>query len=446
MYAGPGYRAAFLSNSERQAIFDNDMLPRLQEEDLDGALLVALEKIDANATPEHASRLEVARQVNAVVGLVGAPVILAGLVLWAVWNWMRFGRDPRYLDDPSIHIPAPPAELTPATGALLFDGRSSRRALTAAMLDLASRGLVAFREESSGLLGRTKKVGIEVGESAVPEADPEEERLRQKAARRPLPAAEQYALTQLRVIAESGYIEPDDIVKFGPKVAKFEERLEAHAVKSGWLREAPKAAVRRWQIRGVAAFIVGGIAVFGGFNLPSDGLVLLGIAAILGGSLVAVIAHWMPARTVIGAMLQAMLMAYRRTLEKSMAKARTVQEVVDEAGLDWLETPDQAVVWSVALGLGSQIEEVIERSVEDVREGRASGGTYIPGWYHTSSGGGGGAEQGGGGGLFASSAVPNFGGMMSAISTIGNSPSSSGGGGFGGGSSGGGGGGSGGGF
>ena len=128
-----------------------------------------------------------------------------------------------------------------------------------------------------------------------------------------------------------------------------------------------------------------------------------------------------------------------------MEQARSMDEVVAESGLRWLETPDQAVVWGTALGLEHQIEEVLARSLDDVRDGRAtSGATYMPAWYGT----GGGAASGGGG-LFSSSAVPNFGGMMAALGTIGNSPSSSssgGGGGFGGGSSGGGGGGSGGGF
>ena len=70
-----------------------------------------------------------------------------------------------------------------------------------------------------------------------------------------------------------------------------------------------------------------------------------------------------------GAMIRAMLAAYRRTLEKTMAQARSMQQVVDEAGLDWLETPDQAVVWGTALGLQDEIEGVLERSLEDVREG-----------------------------------------------------------------------------
>jgi hypothetical protein len=127
-----------------------------------------------------------------------------------------------------------------------------------------------------------------------------------------------------------------------------------------------------------------------------------------------------------------------------------MQQVIDEAKLPWLETPDQAVVWGTALGLQEDIEGVLKRSLEDVEEGRVpASSTYFPAWYTSSSGQGfSSAGTSGGGGLFSSSAIPNIGGMMSALGSIGNSPSSSGsgGGGFGGGGSGGGGGGSGGGF
>ena len=80
LYAAPGFEAAYLSNGERQAIFDNDMLPLLRSGDFDGALDVALEKVDASANAEHAATLERGRQVNAVLGLVGAPIVFMGLV------------------------------------------------------------------------------------------------------------------------------------------------------------------------------------------------------------------------------------------------------------------------------------------------------------------------------------------------------------------------------
>jgi hypothetical protein len=120
-----------------------------------------------------------------------------------------------------------------------------------------------------------------------------------------------------------------------------------------------------------------------------------------------------------------------------------------------VETPDQAVVWAYALGLHEEAEEVLERSLEDVRTGAASPTrTYFPLWYMVGERPGGrisGATVGRAStaGLFSAGIVPDFTSMTAALSTIGSAPSSSGGaggGGFSGGSSGGGGGGAGGGF
>ena len=110
-----------------------------------------------------------------------------------------------------------------------------------------------------------------------------------------------------------------------------------------------------------------------------------------------------------------------------------------------METPDQAVVWAYALGLHEEAEEVLERSMEDVRTGAASPTrTYFPLWYRhrralgrrasAAAASGGGATAG----LFSSGVVPDFTAMTAALATIGSPPGSSassggGGGGFGGG-------------
>jgi uncharacterized membrane protein YgcG len=447
LYAGPGFEETFLTNSERQAIFENDMLPFLRQADFDGALGIALERIDAAATPQNAQRLQLGRQVNAVIGLVGGPVVLLGLAGWGFFSWRRFGKDPVYLDDPSILMPAPPPELTAASGAFVMDGGTSRRALTTAMLDLASRGLLSFREDR-GMLGISDKVGVDVD---PPAGDAVEEAQRARNARRPIGPAEQYALERLRGLGASkaGFIAADDLPEFGSSVALFDERLENHVVKRGWMVEKPSAVKGRWTIKGVLAAIAGGVALLAGANIPMSGLVLLGIAAIGGGLIIIGFAQVMPRVTMPGAMIRAMMAAYRRTLHKTMEQARSMQQVVDGAGLSWLETPDQAVVWGTALGLQGDIEQVLKRSLEDVREQPSlASSTYFPAWYRTSDGGSfAGAAGGRGGSIFSDSGVPNLGGMMAALGTIGNAPSSSGGGGgFGGGGSGGGGGGAGGGF
>ncbi len=422
------------------------MLPRLRAGDVDGAVRIALERIDAAATPEHAAALGTARTLNAIVGLVGAPTIFLLLVGWGVLAWNRYGRDPEVLDSPSIYLPAPPAELTPAGGALVLEGRTTRRALTAALLDLASRGLLSFEEVRSGLLGRDRKVAIDLRPRAG--SDLADEHRRRTAARHRLCPAETFVLERLRAIAGAGErIEPPELLAFGKEVDGFEKRLEAEAVARGWFREPPKQAVLRWVVRATGALVAGIGAIWLGAQLPSDGLVLVGAAAIGAAVVLFVLARAMPARTLAGAMLRAMLFAYRRTLAKTMEQARSMDDVVARAGLEWLETPDAAVVWGVALGLDREVEAVLARSVEDLREGRTTA-AYVPTWYAGGSGGNAGGGRGGlPSGLASSSPIPNVGGMLAVLGTIGNSPSSSGGGGgFGGGGSGGGGGGAGGGF
>ena len=160
LYAGPGFEASFLSNEERQSIYQNDMLPYLSAGDFGAALAAALGKVDAAATVEHADALQFSRQLNAVVGLVGGSIVFLGLAGWAIFSWRRYGKDPVYLDDASVLMPAPPPDLTAASGALIMDGATSRRALTTAMLDLASRGFIAFRDEP-GVFLAGHKVGID---------------------------------------------------------------------------------------------------------------------------------------------------------------------------------------------------------------------------------------------------------------------------------------------
>jgi uncharacterized membrane protein YgcG len=242
------------------------------------------------------------------------------------------------------------------------------------------------------------------------------------------------------------YIDPAGLEGFAASVGTFNERLEKHVARQGWFREPPQAAVSRWSGRGTITLIAGIAVAVLGFNLPSGGLTLFGGAVVAAGVVMMIIARVMPARTMAGAMIYAMLAAYRRTLQKTMEQARSMQEVVEQAHLEWLETPDQAIVWGVALGLHGEVEDVLQRSAEDARAGLRSS-TYVPLWYNGSTAG---ADAGGGSrgiapGLFSSSAVPNFGGMMATLGSIGSTSSSSGGsGGFGGGSSGGGGGGGGG--
>jgi len=462
LYAGAGYKSAFLSDGERQELYEQEMLPHLVNGDLEAALFVAIERIDQNATVEHARALDFARQVNAVIGLVGGSAALLGLLGWALFHWLRFGRDPEYTDSESVLVPAPPQGMTAAAATMVLDGGVSRRTLTTAMLDLASRGRVAFREQH-GPLGIGRKLTVDVGRKAMAAAtsdlvDEDAQRMASADAaqrddiaearlgladRRPLGPAEGYLEKRLDQLAEEESIEPDDLPKLAEDVPIFERHVEDAVVHNKWFAERPSKVVGRWRIRGTLEAVGGGILIVAGLAVPVSGFTVLGGAILIAGIVTLVVAGAMPARTMAGAMQKAWLLAYRRTLSKTMDQARSMDQVVRESGLSWLETPDQAVVWATALGLSGEVEDVLARTMEDRRE-RGSRVGYLPLWYRGSDGTSlAGGATGGGGGLFSSSGIPSIGGMMAAMGTIGNAPSSSGsggGGGFGGGGGGGGGG------
>src|SRR5205823_13345482 len=93
LYAGSGFKAAFMSDADRQSVFDNEMVPHLRDCDMDGAVLAALDAADQATTPENAGRLQFARQLNAVLGF-GGILLAALLVVWRLWKWLRYGLDP----------------------------------------------------------------------------------------------------------------------------------------------------------------------------------------------------------------------------------------------------------------------------------------------------------------------------------------------------------------
>jgi uncharacterized membrane protein YgcG len=440
LYAGPGYRSAFLTNADRQAVFERDMLPHLRACDFDSALLAGMARVDANATPERARALELARQVDVVTGLVVAPLVVFGLLGWAGWNWLRYGRDPEVLDDPSILMPAPPPGLTPAAAAVILDGRARRHALTTALVDLAARGEIRFRQGAEG--DRDGAATLEVDVLTPDERNPRIARNRQH----PLGEAEAWTLERLRRHADSkGRLDRKRLQRFGEDADGFEDRIERHVAGSGWYREPPERSTDRWSYRAGVVLLLGVGSLVAGWVLPSDGLLLLGAGVVGAAILMFLIARAMPQRTMQGALVHAWLAAYRRTLQKTLEQSRSIDQVVASGAVPWLESADQAVVWGYALGLQGEVEEVLERSIEAIRGEPTGTSVYVPAWFVAS----GAASGGSGGGLH----IPDIRGMAAVLGTIGDTASSSssgssGGssGGFSGGSSGGGGGGAGGGF
>ena len=423
LYAGYGFKASFMTNADRQAVFDNDMKPLLTQSppDFDGALRIALADVDAAATPAHADELSRARILNALVGF-GVALLAVLLVGLAFYRWYTHGRDPIYIDDDSVLMPAPPDGLTPAMATLLMDDRTSSRTVSAAMIDLAARGLLRFRQESK-LLGHKTELGI-TGQGEAPAT----------------PEAGLYQAVATWA-GQDGFVPKATARELLPAISKVKGDLETLAVQKGWLTGKPSRVVGIW----IVVAVVEGVAtlplIYWTLALDASGGLLGAAALLIAAAATGVIAWFMPCRTKLGAMLRAMLAAYKRTLQYTLAQSSSMDEVVGRRALPWVTTPDAAMAWGVAFGLNADIEAVLNRTVSaSTASGRQMG--WYPVWFAGPASGWGGFGGGGGGaaGLYSGIPIPDIGSMMSSLGSIGSTGGGAGGGGFGGGGGGGGGG------
>jgi hypothetical protein len=302
------------------------------------------------------------------------------------------------------------------------------------MVDLAARGGLRFREES-GFLG-TKKTSIGVTGNMQPITTPE---------------ADLYATIAAQV-GPDGFVPTSSAPLLVSGIGKFKSDLETLAVTKGWRAAKPSTVVALWMVVAVVEGLLAIPLFVWSLALDASGGFLGGAALIVAAVVTGFVAWFMPSRTRFGAMLVAMLAAYKRTLQYTMAQSNSMDEVVGRKALPWVTTPDAAMAWGVAFGLNSDIEALLNRTVNVSQAyGRQMG--WYPMWFtgpeHASgfaSGASGASGGGGGGGMFSSSAIPDVGSMMASLGSIGSSGSGGGGGGGFGGGGGGGGGGAGGGF
>ena len=153
----------------------------------------------------------------------------------------------------------------------------------------------------------------------------------------------------------------------------------------GWFPEPPQA-VDESLVRARARIeIIGGIGIViaGASTCRATACCSWAGAIAIAGIFTLLLARAMPARTLPGATIRAMLAAYRRTLQKTLEMSRSMDQVVASKALPWLETPDQAVVWGVALGLRERRRgRPATGPPTDLRHGRAEPSVaYLPHWY-----------------------------------------------------------------
>jgi uncharacterized membrane protein YgcG len=436
LYGGSGFTSTYLNENRLSGIIGSDFVPSAKSGDLDGAMRATLAAVDRAVTSDGRERLDRARQLNAVVGLGVAPFALLALLAVAFMAWRREGRDPYFLDSDSVLMAGPPADLTPALATVVRNGRSDQRSVTTALMDLASKGWITFHDVDLPFKGG--------------EGGPSLEILPRPAKRATLPRPEAYILDVLSAMSGADKtLDRDALGRLHDSMGDFHQLLEKDAVRLGWFSRSPRSIIGRWSGIATAEIVAGVGAGILGWMLPSSGSLLLGVAVGASGLGTLGFATQMSQRTPNGAMVDGMLKAYRRTLLKTLEQSRSMEQVVADSTVRLLAaTPDQAVVWGMALGLHREVADVLERSLEDRARGTTTGGVqpWYPIWLGTSSpvlAQDGGISHGGGG-LFSGSPVPDVGGMFSALGSIGSPPPSSGGdgagGGFSGGSSGGGGG------
>ena len=437
-YAGSGFKAVYLSEEPQAVLRDQVIIPAIRSGTLGQGLQEAVARVDEAITPEATGRLETYRTINALVGLPGGLLALLLSLGIAFAAWRRHGDDPELTDSPSILMAGPPADMTPPLATVLRSGRATQDSINTTLVELAGSGYIRFRN-----LDQVRKVKSD--DDPDPLIDPAIDILPLPHDRKQLPGAEAEAYETLRRSAGT-----DDVItrrslwNLNDRLEPIKERLEEDAVRLGWLTQRPTPMITRWVAIGVVEVLAGIGLVVLGYVIPMSGLTLLGAALSIGGIGTVAFGAAMSQRTKNGAYIDAMLKAYRRTLQKTLQQAQDMNQVVANEEVRVLaDTPDKAVVWGIALGLHREIAQVLERSMAAMRD-RTVTATYYPTWMGTGSPGSFSAspvsgDGGGFSGLFSGGGSPDVGGMLSSLGSMGSSPpssSSSGSGGGGGGSSG----------
>ena len=218
----------------------------------------AMHKVDENATPEHAAKLRRRRQLNAALGLVVAPTHRSGAGRLGALELAPLRPRPglpRRSVDPAC--PAPPDGADALRPALVVRRKSSRRALTTAMLDLAARGLSSRSGRETGLLGSRHELRS-ASRSRTPDTDrrtasAQPARPPGRGARASAPRAAGHRCDEARRL-----IDPDDLLKLRQDVDGFDTQARGvrRPAAAGIARRRPRST-SRWGRRGVVALIGG---------------------------------------------------------------------------------------------------------------------------------------------------------------------------------------------
>ena len=243
LYAGPGFRATFLSNERAPARSSRTTCCRCCARcDIDGALLAAMDKVDAARRPTT-RRARVFRQLNAVLGLLVAPLhrwccssAVALLALVPARHATRSTSTTR-----RSTCPRPPPGLTPAAGAVVRDGKVDPPGPDGGQprprLPRPDRvpGAQPARRSSAGRPGaRRSSPGRRRPQDPVEQARLERARAPADGRRDRVPPRQRLRVPRRRRRLHRAR---RALLKLGTDVGDFDKRLEEHVVSQGWFRE-----------------------------------------------------------------------------------------------------------------------------------------------------------------------------------------------------------------
>ena len=177
----------------------------------------------------------------------------------------------------------------------------------------------------------------------------------------------------------STYITGETALHFGAPIL-FGTLLETYARRHGWLGGLSFIERLRWHLTGLGEIAVALILLAVGSSAGIPVATGFGLGVGLGGMLTFLVAPRMIPQTAAGALIQAQIAAYRRSLQLTFAGAPSIADAIESSGVAWLDTPDQSIVWGIALGLRSDVEGLVARTVQDTTQASAPAGYQLT-WF-----------------------------------------------------------------
>jgi uncharacterized membrane protein YgcG len=367
LYAGAGFRSRYLSDGDRQSIFDDRMRPLLAAGDLDGGLLVGLDAIDAamgggatasaTSTPARpqAVGLDMPGLLSASAALAAGVAVL-GLGLWFVPRAVlrrRRGRSGSSSEPLRVKI-------APSMAAVALQQRATTRALSAAIAHLASEGLLAIYEVPRRW--RSSRAGIRVLVDDVDSALHGHPRRHHGLDH--LPGAERALFKAIQAEARRNHevIGPDYLGALGPAIWQFREDLETEAIERTWI-----SGTSRHRSHLLNAGLVGlgiGAVLFGlGAAKGEEFVGLGGIGLAMTGAVAAAASRRIPTLLPRGREVRQALQECRESMRLALAEAASLAAVEASPQAPWSGTPESVIAWAVAFGLQSELDDMFRRSI-----------------------------------------------------------------------------------